>query len=111
MNPRIAQLKEAVETAHKCTARHVESKPVLELFRGQLWDGAVEAFELAEHPIATRCYAWTYLERGEQQVATVLEIPPIDSAEAAIRSANAVSGINVGWRAGESHVIGYIPKS
>ena len=45
MSERIAQLKEAVETMHRCTARHVESKPVIELFQGKVaWDGVVEAF-------------------------------------------------------------------
>lgn len=88
MSPRIAQLKEAVETMHKCTARHVESKPVIELFRGKVaWDGVVEAFELTGHPHAKRCYAWSFVDKGEPQYVTVLEIPPVDSAETAVKIA------------------------
>jgi hypothetical protein len=93
MSPRIAQLKDAVEGMHKCTARHVESKPVIELFQGKVaWDGVVEAFELTEHPRAKRCYAWSYMEKGEPQYVTVLEIPPVDSAETAVKIAVAAGG-------------------
>ena len=95
MSERIAQLKGAVETMHHCTARHVESKPVIELFRGKVaWDGVVEAFELTGHPHAKRCYAWSYMEKGEPQYVTVLEIPPVDSAETAVKIAIAASSHN-----------------
>ena len=88
MNERIEQLRQAVETMHKCKARHIESKPVIELFRGKVaWDGVVEAFELTGHPHAKRCYAWSYMEKGEPQYVTVLEIPPVDSAETAVKIA------------------------
>ena len=88
MSERIEQLKKAVETMHKCTVRHVESKPVIELFRGKVvWDGVVEAFELAGHPHAKRCYAWSYVDKGEPQYVTVLEIPPVDFAETAVKIA------------------------
>src|SRR5271170_5434637 len=88
MSERIEQLTQAVETMHKCTARHVESKPVIELFRGKVaWDGVVEAFALTGHPHAKRCYAWSYLDKGEPHYVTVLEIPPVDSAETAVKIA------------------------
>jgi hypothetical protein len=93
MSERIEQLRQAVETMHKCTARHVESKPVIELFRGKVaWDGVVEAFELIGHPHAKRCYAWSYMDKGEPQYVTVLEIPPVDSAETAVKIAIAAQG-------------------
>jgi hypothetical protein len=93
MSPRIAQLKDAVEGMHKCTARHVESKPVIELFQGKVaWDGVVEAFELTGHPRAKRCYSWSYMDQGERQYVTVLEIPPVDSAETAVKIALAAQG-------------------
>ncbi len=73
---------------HKCTARFVESVPVIELFRGEVaWDGVVETFELAGHPRAKRCYAWSYVENDEPKYVTVLEIPPVDSAETAVKIA------------------------
>jgi hypothetical protein len=63
---RIAKLKEAVETMHRCKAVHVGSEPVIELFQGQVaWDGVVEIFDLNGHPKAKRCYAWSYLENDE----------------------------------------------
>lgn len=73
---------------HKCTARHVESKPVIEMFQGKVaWDGVVEAFELTGHPHTKRCYAWSYLDKGELQYVTILERPPVDSAETAVKIA------------------------
>ena len=93
MSERIENLREAVETMHKCKARHVESKPVIELFRGEVaWDGVVEAFELTGHPHAKRCYAWSYMDKGEPQYVTVLEIPPVDSAEIAVKIAIVAQG-------------------
>jgi hypothetical protein len=88
MSERIANLQSAIETMHKCTARFVESVPVIELFRGEVaWDGVVETFELAGHPRAKRCYAWSYVENDEPKYVTVLEIPPVDSAETAVKIA------------------------
>ncbi len=88
MSERIEQLRKAVETMHKCTASHIESTPVIELFRGEVaWDGVVEAFALTGHPRAKRCYAWSYVENGDPQYVTVLEIPPVDSAETAVKIA------------------------
>jgi hypothetical protein len=93
MSERIENLRKAVETMHKCKARHVESKPVIELFKGQVaWDGVVEAFELTGHPHAKRCYAWSYTDKGEPQYVTVLEIPPVDSAETAVKIAIVAQG-------------------
>ncbi len=87
MSDRIDKLKEAVETMHKCKARHVASKPVIELFRGEVaWDGVVETFDLEGHPEAKRCYAWAS-GNGEPQYTTALEIPPVDSPESAVKVA------------------------
>ena len=88
MSERIANLKAGIEAMHKCKARHVEDKLVIELFRGEVaWDGVVAVFELAGHPRAKRCYAWSYMDKGEPQYVTVLEIPPVDSAETAVKIA------------------------
>ncbi len=87
----IDNLKGAVEQMHGCAARHVESVPVREVFRGQtVWQGVVEVFELTGHPKAKRCFAWSHLE-GEQDERTrfvaVLEIPPVDSPRKAVQAA------------------------
>jgi hypothetical protein len=62
---------------------------VHEVFKGQtVWKGGVAAFALIGHPKAKRAYAWSHREakndEGERVVA-VLEIPPVVSAETAVR--------------------------
>src|ERR1700736_1813494 len=88
MSERIAKLKEAIETMHHCMVRHVTSEPVIEIFRGEVaWDGVVETFELTGHPKANRCYAWSYRDGGGTQFVTILELPPVDSPESAVKVA------------------------
>jgi hypothetical protein len=73
---------------HEYKATHIDSEPVIELFRGQVaWDGVVEIFDLLGHPKAKRCYAWSLTDNEEPQYTTVLEIPPVDSAESAVKLA------------------------
>jgi hypothetical protein len=88
VSQRLEKLTEAVETMHKCKARPVRSETVIELFRDEIaWDGVVETFDIEGHPEAKRCYAWSFIENGELQYTTVLEIPPVDSAETAVKVA------------------------
>jgi hypothetical protein len=88
VSERIDNLREAIETMHHCKAVHVGSEPVIEPFRDEVaWDGVVETFDLQGHAKAKRCYAWSYLENGEPQYTTVLEIPPVDSPETAVKVA------------------------
>jgi len=88
VSERIDKLREAVETMHKCKARHVGSEPVVEMFLGEVaWDGVVETFDIEGHPKAKRCYAWSFIENGEPQYTTVLEIPPVDSPQSAVKVA------------------------
>jgi len=73
---------------YHCKARHVAAELVIETFREELaWDGLVDSFELEGHPKAKRCYAWEHFEDGELRQTTVLEIPPVDSAESAVEVA------------------------
>lgn len=88
MTEHIANLKKAIETAHGCRAIHIDSEPVIDLFNGQIaWEGIVETFELRGHPEARRCYAWAYRENGQPQHTIVLESPPVDSPESAVKMA------------------------
>lgn len=88
MSPRIAKLLQAIETMHSCRASHVRSVPLRESFRGEVvWEGVVEVFELTGHPKAKCCYAWSYEEGKETQYTTVLELPPVNSPETAVRAA------------------------
>jgi len=76
---------------HNCGAVWRESVPITEIFRGKtLWQGEVEVFDLQNHPKAKRAYGWSHPENadgtGERFVA-VLEIPPVDSAQTAVKMA------------------------
>ena len=48
-----------------------------------LWRGNVEVYDLTGHPKAKHCYGWTYGD--PEQFITILELPPVDSAEAAVK--------------------------
>ena len=83
MNESLARIKKAIEIAAECPAQHLETARVVEVFRSQtMWDGEVEIFQLEGHPKAKRAYGW---ERNGR-VTTVLEIPPVDSANTAVRA-------------------------
>jgi len=74
---------------HGCGATWRESVPVREIFQGKtIWNGEVEVFDLTGHPKAKRAYGWSHPEgddnKGERFV-TVLEIPPVTSAETAVK--------------------------
>jgi hypothetical protein len=85
----IQRLKLAVEHLHGCSARHLESVPVHETFRGEtVWRGVVEAFELSGHPKAKRAYGWSHKsgkDDSDERFVAVLELPPVDSALTAVR--------------------------
>ena len=95
----LERLQLAVEHLHKCKAVHVETVPVREVFQGKtIWQGNVEVFDLTGHPKAKRAYGWSHPEgkdnNGERFVA-VLEIPPVVSAETAVKISIAS---DVKWR-------------
>jgi hypothetical protein len=65
---------------------HVGTEIVVEFFRDSVaWNGLVEIFDLKGHPKAKRCYAWSYPVTNDTRYVTVLEVPPVDSAESAVR--------------------------
>ncbi|HEX7999113.1 MAG TPA: hypothetical protein VF528_12050 [Pyrinomonadaceae bacterium] len=84
----IDELQKAIRKLHGCEADHVETVPVNETFQGRpVWQGEVEVFNLRGHPKATRAYAWSHkTDKGERFVA-VLELPPVDSAQTAVKAA------------------------
>jgi hypothetical protein len=59
------------------------------VFNGEIvWQGDVEVFDLHGHPKATRAYAWSHLDGANDErtrFVAVLEIPPVNSAETAVR--------------------------
>ena len=73
---------------HECGASHERSVLVEEMFGTETArEGVVESFTLTGHPKAERCYAWRFNDGGEVRYVGVLEIPPIDSAQTAVRAA------------------------
>lgn len=60
-----------------------------EKFKGEtVWQGDVEVFDLTGHPKANRAYGWSHKEGKDdsgERFVTVLEIPPVESAETAGR--------------------------
>jgi hypothetical protein len=63
--------------------------PVHEVFRGEtVWQGDVDVFDLTGHPKVKRAYAWSHLDGKNDErtrFVAVLEIPPVESAETAVR--------------------------
>jgi hypothetical protein len=87
----IERLTLAVEHLHNCRAIWLESVPVHEVFRGQTaWKGFVEVFALTGHAKAQKAYGWSHPEGPQDQderFVTVLEIPPVDSPQTAVKVA------------------------
>jgi hypothetical protein len=81
-------IRHAIRETHGCEARHVESVPVHEVFRGETaWQGTVEVFDLIGHPKAKRAYAWSFKDGNAIKSVAVLEIPPVDSPQTAVKVA------------------------
>jgi hypothetical protein len=80
-----------INQLHRCDSKHVESVPVEEMFQGQMvWQGSVEIFSLSGHPKAKRAYAWSHVDGkddDDERFVTVLELPPVKSAETAVKVA------------------------
>ena len=80
----LTDLQFVIRELHGCGSKWVETVPVHEVFRGQTaWRGDVEVFELIGHPKAKRCYGWSFGE--PEQFITILELPPVDSAQSAVK--------------------------
>lgn len=87
----IEELRQVIKKLHGVDAKHLESVPVKETFRGKtVWDGMVEVFELHNHQTVSRLYAWAHStddpEKPKRYV-TVLHCHPITSARDAVRAA------------------------
>lgn len=90
MSDYIAELQSAFLKLHGCDAEYVETVSVVEEFQGEtIWQGDVEVFDIRGHPKATRGYGWGYAtsESGGRRYFTVLELPPVDSPQNAVRAA------------------------
>ena len=81
-------LREAVRLAHSCEAKHLHSVRVKIRLEGNVvWDGDVEVFQLEGHPDASKCYAWGVIDDPDSlRAITMLHMPPITSANAAMKA-------------------------
>ena len=90
MSDYIEEIKAVFMVTHGCEASYVETVPVVEEFQGEtIWQGDVEVFDLTGHPKATRGYGWRYTttdSRGRRYF-TVLELPPLESPQTAVKAA------------------------
>ena len=95
MPPDIKELQKAIKETHGCDSRHVGSEQVYESFEGRIaWQGTVEIFDLIGHPKAKRAYAWTYEDHDQNKTVAVLELPPVDSPQSAVKVAIAAKAKN-----------------
>jgi len=87
----ISELIDAIRELHGTEATHVETVPVRETFQGQtVWEGDVEVFDLADHPKASRVYAWSHETNDPEnprQHITILQIPPAITPQKAVQVA------------------------
>jgi len=85
----IAEIQAALLALHGVTSTYVESVPVTEEFQGEtVWQGEVEVFEISGHPKAKYAYCWGYGdENRSRKYVTVLELPPVDSPQTAVKAA------------------------
>ena len=87
----IEELRDVIHRLHGGNARHIESVPVKEKFKGKIvWRGVVEVFELRGHPKASKVYAWAHDTDNPlkpRRHVTVLHIFPVTSPAAAVRAA------------------------
>ena len=84
-----SNLKAAVEGLHQCEAAFAYDIAVIKQYDSQIvWEGVVSVFDLSGHPTASTCYAWSEPVKGsdKRRLFAVLKIPPVDSAEAAVRA-------------------------
>ena len=96
VNPQRDELTQVVARLHGGEPTWIESVAVCEQFGGRVvWQGVVEVFALHAHPIAGKCYAWSYeAEDGRRRYFAVLHSPPVDSPAAAVRAAVASDSKN-----------------
>jgi hypothetical protein len=72
---------------------HVSSKRDIEntaAFIEIVWQGEVEVLDIRGHPKAKRAYAWGHATGENDQApryVAVLELPPVDSPETAVKVA------------------------
>jgi len=81
----LGTFQKAIRANFGCESSLEGSEPLSETFEGELaWEALVHVFRLHGHSEAQRCYAWA---AGEDEIVTVLGVPPVKSARDAVRAA------------------------
>ena len=82
------RLRRAIRNLHGVESSHLRSERVHETFQGETaWEGVVEVFALKGHPKAGLAYAWSHeTDEGGRRYIAVLGMPPIKSAQDAVRA-------------------------
>ena len=94
----VERLRQAIRDLHGLDSEYLESVSVHEAFQGKtVWQGTVDVFRVRGHPEAERAYAWSYkAENGEIRHVVVLGVPPIKSADDAVK-ASVMAHIEKRW--------------
>ena len=94
----IERLQKAISDLHGVESTHLRSVAVRETFREQtVWDGVVEVFALTGHSQAALAYAWTHeTDSVGRRYVAVLGVPPINSAQDAVRASVAAEHKDAG---------------
>ena len=85
------ELAETFKSLHGCMIDFLYTVPVRQVFQGnEIWDGSVWLFKLIGHPKAQFGYAWLHPNDAgnDLEITTVLQIPPVDSAQLAVQAAD-----------------------
>ena len=84
----ITYLQDAIRSMHGCEAKYSRTVHLQDVFQGEVtWDGFVRIFALINCPTAKHCFAWSYREGEAIRTVAILEIPPVDSPENAVKAA------------------------
>ena len=90
-NDYIQSLVKAILHLHQADATWLKTIPVREVFQGRIiWEGPVEVFSITGHPKAKHCFAWSHKDGpadSQDKFVAVLEIPPVESAQDAVKVA------------------------
>jgi hypothetical protein len=52
-----------------------------------MWEGEVSVFNVIGHPQTDTAYAWRDYQDDKKRYVAVLKLPPVDSAQLAVRAA------------------------
>lgn len=88
----IERLQNAIRQLNHCESRYIETVTVSESVRSfqhnTNWQGNVAVFEICGHPKARKAYAWSCLLLNQKvRYVVVLEVPPVNSPQAAVQAA------------------------